>query len=34
MKKYLGVDWGEKRIGLAIANSELKMALPLKRLAL
>ncbi|MGI6374095.1 MAG: Holliday junction resolvase RuvX [Patescibacteria group bacterium] len=33
MKKYLGVDWGEKRIGLAIANSELKMALPFKTIS-
>jgi putative holliday junction resolvase len=26
---YLGIDWGEKRIGLASADSELKLALPL-----
>jgi putative Holliday junction resolvase len=26
--KYLGVDWGEKRIGLAMADSETKMAIP------
>lgn len=28
-KQYLGVDWGEKRIGLALADGETKMALPL-----
>lgn len=28
--KYLGLDWGEKRIGLATADSEIKLALPLK----
>ena len=28
MKKYLGIDWGEKRIGLAIAEGETMMALP------
>lgn len=28
MKRYLGVDWGEKRIGLAQADSETKIALP------
>lgn len=26
--KYLGIDWGGKRIGLALAESELKLALP------
>lgn len=26
----LGVDWGEKRIGLALGESSLKLALPLK----
>lgn len=26
---YLGIDWGEKRIGLATADSDLKLALPL-----
>lgn len=26
---YLGVDYGEKRIGLAVANSALQIALPL-----
>jgi len=29
-RKYLGLDWGEKRIGLATADSEVKLALPLK----
>lgn len=28
--KYLGIDWGEKRIGLATADSETDLALPLK----
>ncbi|MBN2884399.1 Holliday junction resolvase RuvX [Patescibacteria group bacterium] len=28
--QYLGVDWGEKRIGLALADVETKMALPFK----
>lgn len=28
IKKYLGVDWGEARIGLAVADSETKMAIP------
>lgn len=27
---YLGVDWGEKRIGLATASSDVCLALPLK----
>jgi len=27
-KKYLGVDWGQKRIGLAIADGETKTAIP------
>lgn len=30
MKKYLGIDWGEKRIGLATADDEVCLALPLK----
>ncbi len=30
MKKYLGLDWGEKRIGLALADEETKLALPFK----
>lgn len=29
-EKYLGVDWGEQRIGLAIADSETEIALPLE----
>ena len=33
MKTYLGVDWGEKRIGLAIGNSVTKMASPFKVVA-
>jgi putative Holliday junction resolvase len=28
--KYLGVDWGEKRIGLALGDSETKIASPFK----
>lgn len=27
---FLGVDWGEKRIGLAVGDSSLNLALPLK----
>ncbi len=27
-KIYLGIDWGEKRIGLALADEETKLALP------
>ena len=30
IKKYLGIDWGEARIGLATADSEVNLALPLK----
>lgn len=30
MIKYLGVDWGEKRIGLALANSENRISTPFK----
>ena len=26
--KYLGIDWGEKRIGLALGDSETKIATP------
>lgn len=33
IKKYLGVDWGEKRIGLATADGETNLALPLKTVA-
>ncbi|MGE5426126.1 MAG: Holliday junction resolvase RuvX [Bacillota bacterium] len=29
-QQYLGVDWGEKRIGLALADMETRMALPFK----
>lgn len=28
MKKYLGIDWGEKRIGLAIAEAGVSVSLP------
>ena len=28
--KYLGIDWGKKRIGLALADSETKIAIPFK----
>ncbi|MFA5163349.1 MAG: Holliday junction resolvase RuvX [Patescibacteria group bacterium] len=28
--KYLGIDWGEKRIGLALADEETRLALPFK----
>jgi putative Holliday junction resolvase len=30
LKIYLGVDWGEKRIGLALGDSETKIATPFK----
>ncbi|NCN99906.1 Holliday junction resolvase RuvX [Candidatus Falkowbacteria bacterium] len=33
IKQYLGIDWGEKRIGLASGDSEVKLALPLKTVA-
>lgn len=33
LKIYLGVDWGEKRIGLALADSETKLATPFKTVA-
>ncbi|MFA6417287.1 MAG: Holliday junction resolvase RuvX [Patescibacteria group bacterium] len=33
MKEYLGVDWGEKRIGLAVGNDEIKIATPFKIVA-
>ena len=29
MEKYLGIDWGEKRIGLATADEEIGLSLPL-----
>lgn len=32
-KFYLGVDWGEKRIGLALADSETRLAIPFKTVA-
>ena len=32
-KKYLGIDWGEKRIGLALADEETCLALPFKTVA-
>ncbi|MFA6171046.1 MAG: Holliday junction resolvase RuvX [Patescibacteria group bacterium] len=28
--RYLGIDWGKKRIGLAMADSETKMAIPFR----
>lgn len=31
--KYLGVDWGEKRIGLALADNETRIATPFKTVA-
>lgn len=30
IKNYLGLDWGEKRIGLATGDSEVRLALPLQ----
>lgn len=27
-KNYLGLDWGEKRIGLALADGEIRIAMP------
>ena len=30
MTKYLGIDWGEKKIGLALGSSETGLALPNK----
>jgi len=32
-QKYLGIDWGEKRIGLAMADEETRLALPFKTVA-
>jgi len=32
-KKYLGIDWGTKRIGLALADEETCLALPYKTVA-
>ena len=34
MVKFLGIDYGSKRIGLAIADSETKLAQPLKAVSL
>lgn len=28
IKKYLGIDWGEARIGLALADNEIKLVTP------
>ncbi len=33
MKTYLGIDWGKKRIGLALADDETKLATPFKVVA-
>jgi putative Holliday junction resolvase len=33
MKEYLGIDWGEKRIGLAVGNDETRIATPFKTVA-
>ena len=33
LTKYLGIDWGEKRIGLATADSETRIAVPYKVVA-
>jgi putative Holliday junction resolvase len=33
IKIYLGVDWGGKRVGLALGDSETKMAMPFKTVA-
>lgn len=32
-QQYLGIDWGEKRIGLALADAETCLALPFKTVA-
>lgn len=32
-EQYLGIDWGEKRIGLALAEAETKIALPFRTVA-
>jgi len=32
-KIYLGVDWGEKRVGLSLADSTTKLATPFKTVA-
>jgi putative Holliday junction resolvase len=31
--KYLGIDWGERRIGLALADDSLNLSLPFKTVA-
>jgi putative Holliday junction resolvase len=33
LKNFLGVDWGMKRIGLALGNNENRLALPYKTVA-
>ena len=33
MKRYLGIDYGAKRVGLAVADSEVKLAHPLSTVA-
>jgi len=33
LKIYLGVDWGGKRVGIALGDSETKMAMPFKTVA-
>lgn len=33
IKKYLGVDWGEARIGLALGDNHSKVATPFKTVA-
>ena len=30
IQNYLGIDWGERRIGLAVGDSETKIAIPFK----
>jgi putative Holliday junction resolvase len=30
IKKYLGIDWGEKRVGLALGDGENMVAVPFK----
>ncbi|MDI3496613.1 MAG: putative pre6S rRNA nuclease [Patescibacteria group bacterium] len=32
-QNYLGIDWGEKRIGLSLGFAETKLALPFKTVA-
>ena len=33
VRKYLGIDWGSRRLGLALADSETSMALPFQTAA-